>query len=128
MGDGSASRLLGPPGYQVDRQRNKGPSRLYFIIFSVIFFALLLDSVISLGTFAVIQRRVVSFWPNLPNDSKCILFASYGGKRVSDGHVWIRLSKLGVCGYMLWGQVSVVIVAFMWMAYSIVMICVAPRM
>lgn len=118
--DGSSTSLLG---------KNKrlgsasGPGRFHFSVCSVFFLVLLLVTVISLGTFEVIQRRITNLEPN--NSQQCILFARYAGMK--DGYTVLRLSALGVCGFTLWGQVSLVLVAFVWLVYSITQAVLGSR-
>ena len=118
--DGSSTSLLG---------KNKrlgsasGPGRFHFSVCSVFFLVLLLVTVISLGTFGVIQRRITNLEPN--NSQQCILFARYAGMK--DGYTVLRLSALGVCGFTLWGQISLVIVAFVWLVYSITQAVLGSR-
>jgi hypothetical protein len=94
----------------------------------VIFFILLLISVISLGSFGVVQKKVHDFSNELPPDSKCILFGRFfEKKKVNDkDRVVVKLPSLGPCGFALWGLVSIFIVAFVWFVYSIVMIAFGP--
>ena len=106
-------------------KKRKAGAKVYFFILSIIFFVLLLGSIVSLGAFGVLQNRVAGFLDYLPHGSKCILFGKYYGDL--DGETLIKLSDLGGCGFTLWGQVSIVIVAFVWFVYSLVLICLGPR-
>lgn len=122
----SSTRLLGSGSMEADVRRSRGRAKTYFFIFAVIFFVLLLDSVISLGAFGVIQKRVHDFSSHLPSGSRCILFGHYDGQN-EDEKPLIRLPDLGVCAFTLWGQVSITIVAFVWFLYSIVLIALGPQ-
>ena len=104
-------------------QRRKGPARLYHGLLTVVFLVLFLDSIISLGTFGTVQAKLESLRRrSLVPFGQCILF----GSRTEED--FIKLSQLGSCGFVLWGQVSIAIVAFVWIVVSIVMAVIAPRM
>ena len=90
--------------------RNKGLSRCYYFFILVVFLVLFLDNIVSLGSFGVIQAKLSG------SGDRCILF----GVR-PDEHNFI-LNKLGVCAFILWGQVSIIIVAFVWLIYSSVLL------
>jgi hypothetical protein len=98
--------------------KSKG-SRIYFLIFAVIYFALLLGSAVSLGSFGVAQQKLKTYLHNKYSlGPRCILFVHHDNAP----------PPIGACGYTLWGQVSILIVAFVWLVYSIVLFFVAPRM
>lgn len=107
-------------------QRSKGRARVYFFTSAVIYFMLVLDSIISLGAFGVLQKRVANSGDNLPPTSKCILFAHYDGKR--NGRTIFKLSDVDTCAYILWGLVSVSLLTFAWLVYTIVLIFIGPRL
>lgn len=107
-------------------QRNKSPARFYHGLLTVVFLVLFLDSIISLGTFGMVQAKVHGLVPDDAFTSgQCILFGTQVEKF---GEIKIRLSRVGSCAFVLWGQVSIVIVSFVWIVFSIVMAVVAPRM
>ena len=120
--DGSSSSLLGKSKKPGGADRSKGPGRFHFSVCSIFFLVLLLVTVISLGTFGVMQRRITNFEPN---KSQCILFASKAGMK--DEHTVLLHLSVGVCGFTLWGQVSLVIVAFVWLVYSITQAVLSSR-
>ena len=93
------------------RDRNKTLARLYFSVFSVLYAVLLLDNLISLGSFGAKQAETSS--KTTEETGKCILFGTnVGGNKV-------HLGPKRSCSFVLWGQSSLVIVAFMWLGYSI---------
>ena len=123
--DGSVDAHLLGDGYRSGRDndnRASKPARFYYLSCSVFFLALVLCSMISLGTFGVVQRDLSKFVSKLPenvNHNSCILFARYGGK--VDGKDKIHLSEQGSCVFTLWSQVSLVLVSFFWLVYFLVL-------
>lgn len=101
----------------VTPRRNKRPARCYYCFILVLFLMLFLDSTVSLGTFGAVQAEVNNFWS--PKNS-CILFGSF----VTYGCV--DLPNIGSCAFVLWGLVSVTIVAFLWLIYSSVLFVLSP--
>ena len=96
-------------------ERNKGPSRCYNVMMIVVYFALLLMTVVALGSFGAQQSKIKQ---TKFHDSahSCILYSTS----------WEDDSN-GVCGYVFWGLTSVTIVAFVWFIYSIAQAIIAPR-
>ena len=96
--------------------------RIYFVSFSVVFAVLLLVCVISLGTFGRKQAEVNSETRKEMGRGRCILFGKYERTEKKDDKdtVYILLSPLGTCVFVLWGQVSLSIVVFVWLGYSII--------
>lgn len=101
--------------------RNKKPARFYYVLMVLVFMVLFLDSVISLGSLGVVQQRL----HNLSPVSKCILFGSRGIDY--DNDVVIYLPNVGACAFVLWGQVSIVVVSFVWIVLYISQAVIAPR-
>ena len=98
------------------QNRNKTPARIYFFVFSLLYAVLLLDNVISLGCFGVKQAHVDS--KTTEWTGKCILFGTFAGTH--DGKNKVHLGSKGTCAFVLWGQASLSIVAFVWLGYSII--------
>ncbi len=107
-----------------DVPRNKTPARVYYIVLIVIFLALFLDSVISLGSFGVVQGRV----NNLASIPQCILFGTFIRFDQTLQLSIIDFSRIGSCAFVLWGQVSIVIVSFVWIGFCVVQAVIAPNM
>ena len=109
-------------------ERDKGPSRCYNVIMIVVYFALLLMTVVALGSFGAKQTQISERSQKEYNSTahSCILYSTYAGKG-SDGIVKIIFHSNGVCGYVFWGLTSITIVAFVWFIYSIVQAIIAPR-
>ena len=107
-------------------QRRKGSAKCYYLTSAVVYFVLVLDSIISLGAFGVMQKRVADFTDDLPQGSRCILFGEYYDK-IGDLTI-IKLSGLGVCVFTLWGQVSIAVLTFVWLVYRIILIFIGPRL
>ena len=113
-------------------RRNKGPARCYFVMMAVVYLALVLMAVVALGSFGVKQAEITKRQLNLGYDHSqtCILFEETPRTENRDGRtVYIkRLKPAGVCGYVLWGLISITIVAVVWFIYSIVLAVIGPKM
>ena len=103
---------------------NKRPARCYYCFMVVLFLMLFLVSVISLGSFGVIQAKVSNLWPI--RAQSCILFASSPGSKPDK--IYIDLSRISICAFVLWGQVSVTIVVFVWLIYNSVLFCLGTKL
>ena len=112
--------------------RNKGPARCYFVMMAVVYFALVLMAVVALGSFGIKQAEITRRELNLGIDPSktCILFAKFLETRMeNDKTVYvIELKSPGLCGYVLWGLISITIVAVVWLVYSIVLAVISPKM
>ena len=112
--------------------RNKGPARCYYVMMAVVYFALVLMAVVALGSFGIKQSEITRRRLDLGADRSqtCILFADFVEKRMEDGKTVyeVRLKSAGVCGYVLWGLISITIVAIVWFVYSIVLAAIGPKM
>ena len=113
--------------------RDKGPARCYFVMMTVVYFALVLMAVVALGSFGIKQAKITRRQLDLGGDPSktCILFAKFLGTRDEpDGTkvYMIELKSPGLCGYVLWGLISIIIVAVVWLVYSIVLAVIAPKM
>jgi hypothetical protein len=113
--------------------RNKGPARCYFVMMAVIYLVLLLMAVVALGSFGIkqseITRRQIKL--GLDRSQTCILFAQFQRTTTTKDGQTVHIKKLqppGVCGYVLWGLISITIVAFVWFIYSIVLAVMGPKM
>ena len=113
-------------------RRNKGPARCYFVMMAVVYFALLIMAVVALGSFGIKQAEITRRQHDLGIDPSqtCILFAKFirleerpDGTKV---HI-IQLRSPGLCGYVLWGLISITIVAVVWFVYSIVLAAFGPK-
>ena len=109
---------------EAPKLRSKTRARIYYFILLLVCIVLLLDSVISLGSFGVIQARVNNFRTEVNNT--CILYGTYAGE--FEDYVAIDLSHIGSCAFVLWGQVTMVIIALGWMVFYVIQSVVAPRM
>ena len=109
-------------------RRNKGPARCYFVMMAVVYFALVLMAVVALASFGIKQAKITRRQLDLGygHSQTCILFAD---SMVRDSEsVYITLKPPGVCGYVLWGLISITIVAVVWFVYSIVLAAIGPKM
>ena len=88
----------------------------------VVYFALLLMAVVALGSFGAKQADIDKRTRDFDPDHTCILFA-----KVNEDNI-VELNSPGLCGYVLWGLVSITIVAFVWLIFSIVLAAIAPKM
>ena len=109
-------------------KRNKGPSRCYHVMMIVVYFALLLMAVVTLGTFGVKEAQIIHRARVQYNSTaySCILYATYNSTGRNGNTVNLQSSAL--CGYVFWGLTSVTIVACVWLVYSIVQAAVGPKM
>ena len=109
--------------------RNKGPSRCYNVTLIVVYFALLLMTVVALGAFGAKQAQISDYALKVNNSTTdtCILFSTFV-RKTDDGLVYIKFHSAGVCGYVFWGLTSITIVAFVWFVNSILQAIIAPRM
>ena len=89
-------------------------------------------AVVALASFGIKQAQITKRQLELGLDRRetCILFAKFLGTRVEDGQTVyvIGLRSPGLCGYVLWGLISITIVAFVWLVYSIVLAVIGPKM
>ena len=113
--------------------RNKGPARCYFVMMAVVYFALVLMAVVALGSFGIKQAEITRRHLDLRGDPSktCVLFAKFLGTTDGpDGKTIynIELKSPGLCGYVLWGLISITIVAVVWLVYSIVLAVIGPKM
>ncbi len=124
LGSSSSARQMDHVQHQ--QQRNKKPARVFYVLLTIVFMVLFLDSVVSLGCFGMVQRELHNFQPQLQADgSQCILFGSLG--RQQNGDPGIYLPRIGTCVFVLWGQVSIVILSFVWIVYCVAQAVIAPR-
>ena len=122
----SSTRLLKRPH---GKEKRNGGTKCYQSLMVVVFFVMFLISVVSLGSFGVMQHKVSKFWdiPDLNvHYNTCILFGSYN-RTDPDGTVHINLSTIGSCAFTLWGLMSVMLVMFIWLIYSFVLIFCGPK-
>lgn len=124
MGEsGEESKLLGGPS---NEQSSRKPARCYYFMLILVFFILFIDCVVSLGSFGVIQYKVNNFYkkdPLHPNVTfnTCILFGKFSRDLENGIHV-VKLTNIGSCAFVLWGLISIMIVAFVWLVFSIVLV------
>lgn len=114
-------------------KRNKGPARCYFVMMAVVYLALLLMAVVALGSFGVKQADITRRQHSLGIDRNqvCILFAKFVRTETKDDGQKVNIIELGspgLCGYVLWGLISITIVAVVWLVYSIVLAVIGPKM
>ena len=95
--------------------RNKGLARCYFVMMAIVYVTLAIMAVVALGGFGIKQAEIARRACCDPSKT-CILFAKL--KHV-DGKAVIDFNSPGVCGYVLWGLISITIVAVVWLVYSI---------
>ena len=121
-----ASEIPPPPTRPT---RNRKPSRCYNVTMTVVYFVVLILAVVALGSFGKKQAEINQRINRLSfgySDKTCILFAS--STEIGDNLRLFELHSAGVCVYMLWGLVSVAIVMFVWLVYSIVLAAIGPKM
>ena len=104
--------------------RNKGPSRCYNATMIVVYFVLLIITVVALGTYGVKEGEFIKFVhrQNNATDLSCVLYSTYAGQD-KDGN---EPHSSGLCGYVFWGLTSVTIVVFVWLVNSIFQTFLGP--
>ena len=115
--------------------RNKGPARCYFVTMALVYLVLMFMVVVALGSFGIKQSEITRRQINLGFDrhgsQTCILFAQYLRTETRDDGQVVHIKRLkppGVCAYVLWGLISITIVAVVWFIYSIVLAVIGPKM
>ena len=112
--------------------RNKRPARCYFMMMAVIYLGLLIVAVVALAHFGIREAEI----NRLKSEHKlavlhprqtCILFAKHLEDDVSNKYI-IDLHSSGLCGFVLWGLISITIVAFVWLVYNVVLAAIGPKM
>ena len=101
--------------------RNRRSSRCYNVAMIVVYFVVLIIAVVALGSFGRKQADIRQLFHGV-TDKACILFFTLDDLENKEFH------SAGVCGYVLWGLVSVAIVVFVWLVYSIVQVGIGPKM
>ena len=111
--------------------RNKRPAQCYFMFMAVVFLLLLITAIVALASFEIKEAEVrrlnsATKLGVLDHGRTCILF----GENMKPGGVQVitNLGSPGVCGYVLWGLISVTIVAFVWLVYNVVLAVIGPKM
>ena len=109
--------------------RNRVPSRCYNVAMIVVYVVLLIMTVVALGSFGKKQADIIQHEyerVGYYTDNTCILFAEVKTSD-TDNKPHLYLHSAGLCGYVLWGLVSVTIVIFIWIVYSIVLAAIGPK-
>ena len=119
--------------------RNKRPARCYFMTMAVVYLVLLITAVVALAHFGLREAEInrVNSQDKLrlgvihPSQT-CILFAKHADADDPDfdlpNDFILDLHSSALCGYVLWGLISVTIVAFVWLVYSIVLAAIGSKM
>lgn len=100
----------------------------YFSMLIVVFFILFIVCVVALGGFGVTQYRVSNFVnEDIPEVrvNVCILFGTFNSSRtLEDGTevVFINMTNIGSCAFALWGLISIMLVAFMWLISAFIQV------
>ena len=89
----------------------------------VVYFVVLIVAVVALGSFGKKQTDInqLAHRTGSRTDDTCVLFVTMDDLERGGLHY------AGVCHYVLWGLVSVVIVVFVWLVYSIVQAAIGPK-
>ena len=108
--------------------RNRGPSRCYNFTLIVAYFVVLIIAVVALGSFGKKQADISQRFHEFGyTDKTCILFGTTISYDTANKVRYVDLHPAGLCGYVLWGLVSVAIVIFVWLVYSIVQTAIGPK-
>ena len=128
------SRIAGDP-YEAETftQRNRRPARCCFMMMAVIYLMLLIVAVVVLASFEIKESEIRRLKDSLllpagdrGSTQTCILFAPH--LEVA-GHKGITaLKPPGLCVFVLWGLISITIVAFVWLVYNVVLAAIGPKM
>ena len=115
------------------KAKEKGPSRLFHLVLTIYYFALLLVAVIVLGVFAMKHRSFVSYIKNVNASnfsSSCILDASYKGEQDYTtilNYPIIHLGGSGWCHFVIWAQVFVTIGCAVLFFLTLVRFFIGPK-
>ena len=105
-------------------QRNKRPARCFFMTMAVIYLMLLIVAVVALASFEIKESEIRRL--SIDTSQTCILFAphedEYGYRFIS------ALKPPGLCVFVLWGLISITIVALVWLIYNVVLAAIGPKM
>ena len=116
-------------------RRNKRSARCYFMTMAAVYLVLLIMAVVALANFGIREAEI----NRLKSQNKlavhhpeqtCILFA----KHIDDpddqysNKIITELHSSALCGYVLWGLISITIVAFVWLIYNVVLAAIGPKM
>ena len=94
----------------------------------VAYFAVLIIAVVALGSFGKKQADISQRFHALGStDNTCILFGTTTRYDSVNKVRYVKLHSAGLCGYVLWGLVSIAIVVFVWLVYSIVLTAIGPK-
>ena len=110
-------------------QRNKRPARCFFMTMAVIYLMLLIVAAVALASFEIKEselRRLKDSLLIIDTSQTCILFAPH-----FDGMSARLVSALkppGLCVFVLWGLISIAIVALVWLVYNVVLAAIGPKM
>lgn len=88
---------------------------------TVVYFAILIMAVVALGTFRAKVSQIVDRVRVVNNSTanSCIIFASYAGMN-EKGDVLLHFHSSGPCDFVFLGLVSVTIVVFGYLVYSLI--------
>ena len=110
-------------------QRNKRPARCFFMTMAVTYLTLLIVAAVALASFEIKEseiRRLKDSLLIIDTSQTCILFAPhedvYGHRLIS------ALKPPGLCVFVLWGLISITIVALVWLIYNVVLAAIGPKM
>lgn len=113
--------------------RNGGiPARVYYGVLAAVYFVLTIVGLVALGSFGVTEAQVRNYVVsnNVANPERnCILYSAHRGTDVVPGvYRRIAIGQAGPCGFILWSDVSAVIVLLVWMVYNIVLLVLGKNM
>ena len=102
------------------RQPSRGQlwARIHYGVLAGVYLVLFIVALVALGTFAAAEAEVSDAASQRRLENKCVLYAT-----IRDG--FLVLSESSACGFVLWGQASLLIVLFVWLVYNIVLLVLA---
>ena len=113
-------------------RRNKRSARCYYMTMAVVYLVLLVGAVVALANFGIRQAEINQmkdkFYFQYHPQKTCILFAEHTDDVSQSNRFITALHSTALCGYVLWGLISVTIVAFVWLVYNVVLAAIGPKM
>lgn len=130
---------VGSPNTMPEVQRSKRPARCYFMTMAVNYLVLLIVAVITLASFEIKESEIRRLKNSLVlvkliemhttiTTQTCILFAPHEDVLDNRYRVISALMPHGLCVFVLWGLISISIVALVWLIYNVVLAAIGPKM
>ena len=91
---------------------------------AVVYLAVLLTAVISLGAFATKQNEIASTVPDFLTGPRCVLFVSYSGNLDPGTKIpIIRFGQDATCLISIWGEAALACASLGMFIFAVVLAC-----